>query len=318
MSKKENEICCKFKSKIGGQALIEGVMMMGPDTMAMACRLPDGNIDVETSPIRNGKNAPWYKRIPFVRGCFNFVGNLIVGSKCLMKSAEKQLDDDEEEELSPFEQWLTDKFGDKLMPVLTTVIMIFAFALSLLLFKFLPMGASWLLGLLGLPDWAKTIFEGIFKILLLTGYMYAVSFMPDMRTLFMYHGAEHKTIACHEAEMELTVENVRKCRRFHPRCGTSFILLVALLGIFIGMFLPWSNIWVRLGIGLLLYIPEASVAYELIRLAGKFDNPVTRVISAPGLWLQHITTREPTDAQIECAIAALKPCIPKDKSEDNW
>ncbi len=152
--------------------------------------------------------------------------------------------------------------------------------------------------------------------------MYACSFMPDMKVLFSYHGAEHKTIACHEAEMELTVENVRTCTRFHPRCGTSFILIVALLGIAIGMVLwtvfPDINIWARFGLGLLLYIPEASVAYEVIRLAGRYDNAFTRILSAPGLWLQRITTKEPTDAQIECAIAAIKPCIPDDREEEKF
>ena len=142
--------------------------------------------------------------------------------------------------------------------------------------------------------------------------------MKEIHKTFKYHGAEHKTIACYEAELELTVENVRKQIRFHPRCGTSFIFLVVLLSIIIGMFLPWKNLWARFGLQLLMLIPETSIGYELIKLAGRYDNIFTRIISAPGIWLQHITTCEPDDPQIEVAIAALKPCIPENKEDDRW
>lgn len=308
-----------FKSKIGGQALIEGIMMRGIDTAAMACRLPDSSIDVETWGVRGGKTAPWYSRTPFVRGCINFVSSLVMGAKCTMKSAEKQVtEDDEEEELSKFEQWLTDKFGDKLMPVIMVISVVLAFAISISLFKFLPMLISSLLIKAGAPDWVKTIGESVIKIVLLVGYFYLISLTESMKTTFMYHGAEHKTIACYEARKELTVENIKPMCRFHPRCGTSFILIVVLLSLIVGMFLPWKSIPVRFGMQLLLLIPEASIAYELIKIAGKYDNIVTRIISAPGLWLQRITTKEPNDAQIEVAIAALKPCIPKNAEDDNW
>ncbi|MBQ8780265.1 MAG: DUF1385 domain-containing protein [Oscillospiraceae bacterium] len=313
--KKENS----FKSKIGGQALIEGIMMRGIDTAAMACRLPDGTIDVETWAVRNGKTAPWYTKTPFIRGCFNFVTNMAEGIRCTMKSAEKQItEDDEEEELSKFEQWLTDKFGDKLMPVMMIVSVVIAMVISVSLFKFLPMFLSNLLMQAGAPDWLKTVAEGIIKIVLLVGYFYVISITESMRTTFEYHGAEHKTIACYEAKKELTIENIRPMSRFHPRCGTSFILIVILLSIIIGMFLPWKNIWVRFGLQLLLLIPESSISYELIKLAGRYDNIVTKIISAPGLWMQRITTNEPTDKQIEVAIAALTPCLPKDTEDDKW
>lgn len=313
--KKENS----FKSKIGGQALIEGIMMRGIDTAAMACRLPDGTIDVETWAVRNGKTAPWYTKTPFIRGCFNFVTNMAEGIRCTMKSAEKQItEDDEEEELSKFEQWLTDKFGDKLMPVMMIVSVVIAMVISVSLFKFLPMFLSNLLMQAGAPDWLKTVAEGIIKIVLLVGYFYVISLTESMRTTFEYHGAEHKTIACYEAKKELTIENIRPMTRFHPRCGTSFILIVILLSIIIGMFLPWKNIWVRFGLQLLLLIPESAVSYELIKLAGRYDNIVTKIISAPGLWMQRITTNEPTDKQIEVAIAALTPCLPKDTEDDKW
>lgn len=324
---------CKFKSKIGGQALIEGIMMRGIDLSAMACRLPDGTIDVETWKIRNGKSAPWYLKTPFIRGCFNFVISLIDGMKCTMKSAEKQMtdEDEEDEELSPFEEWLSKtrpykwleaklegENGKSVMNTIMIVVCVIVMAISICAFKFFPALLSGLLGKLGAPDWSKTVSEGIIKIALLVGYMWLISHMKEIHTTFKYHGAEHKTIACYEAGLELTVENVREQTRFHPRCGTSFIFLVVLLSIAIGMFLPWDNVFARFGLQLLMLPVEASIGYELIKLAGRCDNIFTRIISAPGLWLQHITTCEPDDPQIEVAIAALMPCIPEDKNDDQW
>ena len=324
---------CKFKSKIGGQALIEGVMMRGIDLSAMACRLPDGTIDVETWKIRNGKTAPWYLKTPFIRGCFNFVISLVDGMKCTMKSAEKQMndEDDDDEELSPFEEWLSKtrpykwleaklegENGKSVMNTIMIVVCVVVMVISICAFKFFPALLSGLLGKLGAPDWSKTVSEGIIKIALLVGYMWLISNMKEIHTTFKYHGAEHKTIACYEAGLELTVENVRKQTRFHPRCGTSFIFLVVLLSIAIGLFLPWDSILARFGLQLLMLPVEASIGYELIKLAGRCDNLFTKIISAPGIWLQHITTCEPDDPQIEVAIAALKPCIPEDKNDDRW
>ncbi len=308
-----------FKSKIGGQALIEGVYMRGITTAAMACRLPDGTIDVEEWAVKNGKDAPWYRKAPFIRGCINFVASMAEGIRCTMKSAEKQItEDDEEEELSKFEQWLTDKFGDKLVNVIMIISVVIALAFSLIVFKGGPILVGNIFVKLGAAEGARPIIEGITRLVLLVGYMYAISFMGSIKTTFMYHGAEHKTISCYEAQEELTVENVRKHTRFHPRCGTSFILIVLLLSLIVGIFLPRTNMWLRFGVQMLCLIPEAAVAYELIKIAGKYDNIITRIISAPGLWLQRITTKEPTDKQIECAIAALKPCLPKDGEEDKW
>lgn len=333
MSEK-NENVCKFKSKIGGQALIEGIMMRGIGLSAMACRLPDGSIDVETWENRNGKNAPLYMKMPFIRGCFNFAITLIDGMKCTIRSAEKQMTEDdaeEEEELTGFEKWLSNtkaykkleaklegENGQAVMNTIMIVTCVIVMIICVCAFKFIPVLLSGLLGLLGAPDWLKTIFEGCIKIGLLVGYMWLISHMKDINTTFKYHGAEHKTIACYEAGLELTVENVRKQTRFHPRCGTSFIFLVVLLSIAIGMFLPWSNAWLRFGMQLCMLPIEASIGYELIKLAGRYDNVFTRIISAPGLWLQRITTCEPTDPQIEVAIAALTPCIPDDGEEDKW
>ncbi len=314
-----------FKSKIGGQALIEGIMMRGIDTASMACRLPDGSIDVETWKIRGGKNAPWYTRVPFVRGCFNFGISLYDGMKCMIKSAEKQTDDDEEEdpeEMSRFEKWLSAKLegehGKQIMDTIMIAVCVISMVIAVCAFKFVPALLSSFLGKAGVPERGLAVFEGLFKIALLVGYMGAMSNVGSMRTTFMYHGAEHKTIFCYEHGKELTVDNVREEIRFHPRCGTSFILIVAIIGVCVGMFLPWKNIFVRFGLSMLLLPVEASVAYEIIRVAGRFDNPVTRIISAPGLWLQRITTKEPTDAMIEVAIAALTPCIPENKEDDRW
>jgi len=313
----------KFKSKIGGQALIEGIMMRGITKSAMACRLPNGEIDVEVWDIKNGKNAPWYRKVPFIRGTFNFVYSMVEGYQCMMKSIDKQeLGEEEEEKKGKLEEWIDSKLekcdDKKVMAVISVLSVVLSLGLTLVLFKFVPMLMSSFLGYLGVPDVAKTIAEGVLRLAILVAYMKVVSLTPMMKTTFMYHGAEHKTIACYEHGEELTVENVRKHTRFHKRCGTSFLLITVLIAIIVGMFLSWDNIWIRLGMQLLLVPVEASVAYELIKLAGRYDNVLTAVLSAPGLWLQRITTYEPTDAQIECAIAAIKPCIPEDCEEDKW
>jgi uncharacterized protein YqhQ len=234
--------------------------------------------------------------------------------RCTIKSAEKAAsgEDEGDEPLTPFEQKLQDKFGGAFEKHFNTIMLfvcIITVILSVLIFKFVPTFLSGLLKHVNAPDMVKTVTEGVVKFALICGYMFAVSKTSAMKELFAYHGAEHKTIACFEAGEPLTVENIRTKTRFHPRCGTSFILIVIILSIVIGLFLPWENIWHRYGLQLLLLIPESAVAYELIRFAGKFYNPITRAISAPGLWLQHITTREPDDSMIEVAIAAVSPVI---------
>lgn len=321
MSKKE-ESKEKFKSKIGGQALIEGIMMRGISKCAMACRLPSGEIDVEVWDIKNGKDAPWYRKVPFIRGTFNFLYSMIEGYQCMMKSIDKQDFDEENEKKGKLEEWIDSKLekcdDKKVMAVVSALTVILSLGLTLVLFKFVPMLMSSLLGKLGAPDVVKTVLEGVLRLVILISYMKIVSLTGTMKTTFMYHGAEHKTIACYEHGEELTVENVRKHTRFHKRCGTSFLLITVLIAIIVGMFLTWENIWIRLGMQLLLVPVEASVAYEIIKLAGRYDNFFTAILSAPGLWLQRITTYEPTDAQIECAIAAIKPCIPDDSEEDKW
>jgi uncharacterized protein YqhQ len=323
MSKsKENTSGEKFKSKIGGQAVIEGVMMRGIDKAAMACRLPSGEIDLEEWAIKGGKNAPFYRKIPFVRGVFVFITSMIDGYKCLSRSADKQMsaEQDDDEEPSKFEKWVDEKLGDKLMPIITTVSIILGLALAIALFMLLPSGISKLIDkfIVSLSPIAKNIIEGIIKIAIFIGYTSLTALMKDIRRTYEYHGAEHKTITCYEHGDELTVENVKKHCRFHPRCGTSFIFLVLFISIFVSTVfrVSWGNIFVRVLVKIALLPIVMGISYELIRLAGKYDNIVTRVISAPGLWIQRITTREPDGEEIECAIKALTACIPDDPEED--
>lgn len=300
----------KFKSKIGGQALIEGIMMLGPTKGAMACRLPDGTIDLETWDENNGKKAPWYKKTPFIRGCFNFVSSLIKGYKYTMKSAEKQMTEEEKSE-----EQLSGTATDIIMVIGSVLGVVMALGLFFVLPKFL-------VGLI--PDIenmgvVRSIMEGIVKIALFVLYMWAVSLMKDIKRQYMYHGAEHKTIACHEAELPLTIENVRQQTRLHKRCGTSFIFIVLIIGIFVMCFVPKGLLWWQRSIVSIITLPlVVSLSYECIRLAGTHDNIFTKILSAPGLLMQRITTREPDDSMIEIAITALKVCIPEDKEEDKW
>ncbi len=312
----------KFKSKIGGQAVIEGVMMRGIDKASMANRMPDGTIDLEIWEIKNGKNPPWYRKVPFLRGIFNFLTSMIDGYKCISRSADKQMTDEDEEELTGFEKWLDEKLGDKLMPVVSAISMVIGLGLAVVLFMWFPSAIIKLIDkhVIHLGAVVKNIIEGILKIAVFCGYTSLTALMPDMKRLYEYHGAEHKTIACYEHETELTPENVKKFTRFHPRCGTSFIFLVLFISIFVNTIfrVSWASVPMRVLIKICLLPVVTGIAYELIRLAGRYDNAVTRVISAPGLWIQRITTREPETDEIECAIAALKAVIPENKEDDVW
>ena len=385
------------KSKIGGQALIEGVMMKGAFRGAMACRLPNGEIDLETWDIptqvetdpKTGKPRvvpKWYNRIPLLRGCVNFVMSMIDGYRCMMKAAEKQYDEEVDEfckwkrhekidklteaeampkfrewmkeqaekkakedsgtepeemlhedavlrrweylkkasenydyeEPSKLEKWLDDKLGDKIYNAIMVLAMIIGLVIAVALFMYLPrLIVSWVKPLTD-SRIIKSCAEGVVKILLFVLYMWVTGLGKSIRRTYEYHGAEHKTIACFEAALPLTVENVKKQCRFHPRCGTSFIFLVLLIGIFFGCFNPYTVVWQRVLFGFALLPVIMGVSYELICIAGRYDNPFTRILSAPGLWLQRITTREPDASQIECAIVAMTPCIPENTEDDIW
>ena len=313
----------KFKSKIGGQAVIEGVMMRGIDKMSMANRLPNGEIDIDIWEIKGGKNPAWYRKTPFIRGIFNFVTSMLDGYKCISKSVDKQMTDEDEEEPTKFEAWLEEKLGDKLMPVVSGISMVIGVVLALFLFMWVPSALIKLVEHIADTEFnavVKNIIEGLLKIGIFVGYTALTALMPDMKRLYEYHGAEHKTIACYEAETELTPENVKKFVRFHPRCGTSFIFLVLFISIFVNTIfrISWASLPLRVLCKLALLPVVTGIAYELIRLAGKYNNPFTRIFSAPGLWIQRITTREPETDEIECAIAALKAVIPENKEDDRW
>ena len=306
------------RTSIGGQALIEGLMMRGPKISAMAVRNPQGEIIVEERPTK-GQNRSKIFKIPVIRGIFNMIDSLTTGYNYLMRSAEISGLDEEEArakaERGP--KWY-DGVVDKLIMPIATVL---AVVLAVVLFFWLPMQLwNWLgaifPALLGKPT-LRAVFEGIFRILLFVGYVWATSKMKDIRRTYMYHGAEHKTIFCYEAGLPLTVENVRKQKRFHPRCGTSFMILTLLVSIVFSMFIRIDTVWLRMVIKLPMIPLIVGVGYELIKFAGRHDNALTRIISAPGIALQHLTVFEPDDSMIECAIEAMNRVIPDDGS-DQW
>lgn len=311
MSKQTNSKT--IKTSIGGQAVIEGVMMRCPKLTALSVRMPDQSISTETWDTPNSNK--WYKKTPFIRGVFNFVESLTDGYKSLMKAAEKAGLDDEEEEPSKFEQKLRQLLGDKFMPFLQGCILLFSLAMALFFFAFLP---TTLVGFF--KDYinhplALSALEGLTKIAILILYLALISNMSDIKRVFMYHGAEHKTIFCYEHGEELTVENVRKYTRFHPRCGTSFLVIVLLLSILVSSMVSWDNLWMRVGLKVLCLPIIMSLSYECIKFAGRHDNLFTRILSAPGLWTQRLTTREPDDSMIEVAIASMKKVIPENPDE---
>lgn len=291
-------------TSIGGSALIEGVMMRGEDRMAIALRRNDGSIQLKVEPIDSKKK--WYTKIPILRGVVNFILSMKMSYGCLMYSADVSMEGLEEPE-NPSK---VDKFLDKLlgktgMAVLGAVAMVLGLALSLFLFMYLPaLFTGW--ALKAAHPVLKAFVEGFIKIAVFFAYLLLVSLMPDMRRTFQYHGGEHKSIFCFEGKQELTPANAMKCKRLHPRCGTSFMFFTLLISIIVAMFLPWGNRLVRTLIKIAFIPLVMGVAYEFIRYAGKHDNLLTRVISAPGKWFQLITTREPDEKQIAVALVALK------------
>lgn len=315
MREKKSGINTPHKSKIGGQALIEGVMMRGTGKVAMAVRIPDGSVDVEEWEL---KNASVISKIPFVRGIVNLVDSMLTGYKCLSKSAEKSGTEDFEGEPSRFEKWLEDKLGDKLMNVVTIIGSILGVLLAMVLFMYLPTLLVKLLDSVFPLYGFRSLIEGLIKIVLFVAYLAIVSRLKMIQRVFEYHGAEHKTIFCYEHGLPLTVENIKKQSRFHPRCGTSFLLIVLILGILIFSVVSWDNALIRTALKIVLLPVVVGIAYELIKIAGRYDNWFTRFISFPGLKLQGLTTREPDESQIEVAIAAMQPVIPQSKEDDKW
>lgn len=306
------------KTSIGGQALLEGIMMRGPKVTAMAVRNPEGEIILEEQPTRGTNRAKFFK-LPIIRGVFNMVDSLAAGYKYLMRSAEiSGVDAEEEKRKAENPKWYDAPIVDKLLMPIATVL---AVVLAVVLFFWLPMQLfTWLSAAVPALDGhylLRAVFEGVLRILIFIGYVWATSLMKDIRRTYQYHGAEHKTIFCYEAGLPLTVENVRVQRRFHPRCGTSFLILVLLVSIVVSMFIRIDNVPLRMFVKLLTLPLIIGIGYELIKLAGRKDNLLTRIISAPGIALQHLTVFEPDDSMIECAIAAMEKVIPGDGS-DTW
>lgn len=332
---------------------MEGIMMRGPEKSAMAVRRPNGEIWFEEE-VNEKKKRPLFCRLPFVRGVFGFIDSMRIGYKYLMRSADIFCEEPPKEEASkegaqenaaPAEEKTTleaaatktasaepkSAFGKATMAAIMVIATVLAVLLAITLFFWLPTFIYSLLADHVLPEGiganrlVRSVFEGVFKILILVLYMSLVSLMKDIRRTFMYHGAEHKTIFCYENGLPLTVENVRQQRRFHPRCGTSFLILMLLVSIVIGLFVPVQfgslqgvlNTVLRSAVKVLLIPVMMGIGYELLKLAGKYDNLFTRIISAPGMWLQRITVREPTDDMIECAIRAFVAVMPPEDAPEN-
>ena len=308
MEQKEKQACA-IKTSVGGQALLEGIMMKGPFKSAMAVRKPDGEIDVS---IWDTKKLTGVRKIPFIRGTFNFIDTLIQGYDCLMKSAEIS---GQEEEPDKFELWLNKVFGKAAGTVLNFVITILAVVLAVGLFFGVPALITSFIGNYVESRVLLSAIEGVIKIAIFFAYIIGVSKMSDIHRTFMYHGAEHKTIFCYEQGLELTVENVRKQKRFHPRCGTSFLLIVLVVSILVSSVVTWDNVLMRVGMKILLLPITVGISYEIIKFAGRHDNWFTRILSAPGLWFQNFTTQEPDDSMIEVAIAAVTPVLPENPED---
>lgn len=321
------------KSSVGGQALIEGIMMNGPKGSAIAVRKTDGSILVEPQTFKHVKDKYKILGMPFIRGIVNYIETMIFGYKCLMRSADLsgQLEADESpEKMSKLDRWLNDHMGPKMLGVLSGIAMVLSIVIGIGLFAYLP---TLLVDLADTHLFASrlanfhALFEGIIRAAIIVLYMFIVSRLKDIHRVFMYHGAEHKTIACYESGKELTVENVRGCKRFHPRCGTSFIFIIIIVSIIISSIvlllfpaLGANNgmirlIWVLVKIVVIIPV-VTGISYEMIKYAGKHDNIVTKIFSAPGLWMQRITTAEPTDEMMEIGIASLKAVITDDPSDD--
>ena len=300
-------------TSIGGQALIEGIMMRGPQKSCIAVRHKTDGIlleELELHPIKEKYSALGW---PFLRGIVTFVESLRIGYQALQISIEKSGYEEEEGEPSKFDQWLERKFGDKINSAIMVVSSVLGVLLAIALFFFLPT-----LIFNGLLEWAgeglsvwRALIEGVMRILIFLGYVVLCSCMKDIHRVFQYHGAEHKTIFCYESEEELTVENARKHSRFHPRCGTSFMVIMIVLGIVVGFFIPFSNPFLRTIVKLLCIPIIVGIGYELLKICGRYDNLATRILAAPGKWVQRITTKEPDDEMLEVAIAALKEVIPE-------
>ena len=322
----------KFKTTIGGQALIEGIMMRGPDKDAIVVRTKE-DLHIETMPRKKNPPKSW-KNLPFIRGIFNFFDAQVVGIKALLRSADLA-PEEMQEEPSKFDRWLEKKLGNEaFQKVIVGIAMFMGLGLSVVLFFLLPMIIGGLFDRWITSNLGVNLIEGLIRMVIFLGYMLLISRMEEMRRVFSYHGAEHKTIRCYEAGLPLTVENVRQQTRLHPRCGTSFLLVVMVISILVfsvassallAAVPALETIRGSFGYRLLMIVFKllllplvVGITYEINRWAGRNDNGFTRILTAPGMWLQNFTTNEPDDSMIEVGIAAVEAVLPEQEGADRW
>ena len=293
------------KVSIGGQALIEGIMMKSPEQYSIAVRKPDGTIDVQVFD----NNKVKFQKIPVLRGIMNFFDSLVTGYKSLMHSAEIAMEGEFEEDA--FDRWVKEHFGEKSSEIITMIAGVLGGMLALVLFMVLPTTIAGLLDKVIPLGGFKNVVEGVSKLAVFVLYLWLVSKMEDIRRTFCYHGAEHKTIACYEAGLPLTVENVKKHTRFHPRCGTSMMFIILIVSIVVFSFVPWKGTLNRAFMKVLFLPVVVGISYEILRYTGRHTNACTRLLAAPGLWFQRLTTNEPDDDMIEVAIASVNALLPE-------
>ena len=308
---------CGFKTSIGGQALIEGILMRGPKKQAIVCRTADGLVEKVDELHLLREKYPFFGW-PLIRGCVTFIDSMVKGMQALTYSA-SLVPLEQQEEPDKLDKWISEHFSaEKAEKLIIYVAVVLGIALSVFLFIFLPTMIVSLLKPLTRTYLLRNLSEGILKVIILLVYMALVARMNDIKRLFSYHGAEHKTIFCYEHGKDLTVENVRPESRFHPRCGTSFLLVVVLVSILVNATVRVANPFARVGVHLLLLPVVVGISYEINRWCGLHDNRLSAILSAPGKWLQRITTNEPDDEMIECAISAMELVIPETKGTDLW
>lgn len=300
-------------TSIGGQAIMEGIMMRGPEKTAIAVRLPDGSIHMKTQPTP--KPNKWGK-IPLIRGVVNFVSSMVQGTKVLMYSADiLEANYPEEYEKDKFDVWVENKFGkEKAWKILMILSVVIAIALSVVIFMLLPTVVVGFLSSFTDSIILLNLVEGIMRLVIFVAYIALIARMSDIKTVFQYHGAEHKTIHCFENGLELTPENAQQFYTLHPRCGTSFLMFVMVIAVLAHALMGWPDVWLRI-ISRILVLPLiAGLSYELLKWAGRSDNVIVKILSMPGLYLQKLTTREPDKKQLEVAIAAMKAALPDNQT----
>lgn len=317
MSDKKDSSSVKFKTSIGGQALIEGIMMLGPEKRAIVCR-GSGEMVEKVEKVTPLKAKSPVLGLPLIRGVAAFISSMVNGVKALSFSAD-QLPEDMQEEPDKIDLWIEKHFSNETaQKLIIGVAVVLGIALSLFLFLFLPTFIVGLFPAVKANFYWRTLLEGILKLVIFFIYLILCSKMKDMKRLFAYHGAEHKTIFCYEKGLPLTVENVRPQPRLHPRCGTSFIFVVIIISIIAGSFIHVSDTLLRMGLKFLMLPLIVGLSYEINRWVGRHDNICSAILSWPGKQFQRITTNEPDDEMIECAIRALELVIPEEKGSDAW